>query len=208
MKRFWTADMHLGHANVASYCARPWCKPWMMRDGKFGIGSRNWISEEAKNTCSSNMNNALIANFNSRVGRRDTTFHVGDFCCRGNERGVSGSKTRSEVWEEMLHGKIVHIMGNHDANNGTRYGIETAVVALGNYKAFVQHRPIERRCEVPDFCDFVICGHVHELWRIKRVEGMILINVGVDANKFYPLTDSEVIGIYEKENRNPIDSRQ
>lgn len=194
-KRYWTSDIHLGHANIALYCNRPWLKKDMLgADGK-------WACTEAKDECARLMNEGIIAKMNMRIKPDDTVIHVGDFCCKGGERGVSGVKTKASEWEERLNGKWIHITGNHDDNNSVKFGIETAVIKLCGQLAFVQHRPIERACEVPDFCSFVICGHVHEKWQVNVVEGIICVNVGVDANNFQPLNDMEVFNIYAKEKR-------
>ena len=78
-KRYWTADLHLGHANIAKYCSRPWLKPYMLGpDGK-------WACKEMKDLCSENMNKGLIQKMNMRIKPEDTVMHVGDFCCKGQQ---------------------------------------------------------------------------------------------------------------------------
>jgi calcineurin-like phosphoesterase family protein len=154
-----------------------------------------WVSDGIKDICQTKGDHLIISNANARVSYGDTVVHVGDFCNKGRVNNVEGSRTKAETWESCLNGKYIFIRGNHDKNNGLKFAIETAVVEVGGALAFVQHRPIERACEVPDFCEFVICGHVHEKWRIKVIDGIINVNVGVDVNKYAPLSDSELIGI-------------
>jgi len=194
-KRFWTSDLHLGHANIAKYCKRPW-----LRADDLGPDG-NWACKEFKDACATRMNAGLLHNMNSRIKPDDTVVHVGDFCCHGGERGVSGVKIKAREWEDQLNGKWIFITGNHDDNNTVKHGLETAIVTICSLKAFVQHRPIERACEVPDLCSFVICGHVHEHWQTKFIDGILCINVGVDVNRFYPLDDSEVGGLYWRTTR-------
>ena len=55
MSTFFTADSHLGHANIMHYCKRPF----------------NTVYE---------MNETLISNWNSVVKTSDTVYHLGDFC--------------------------------------------------------------------------------------------------------------------------------
>lgn len=82
-KYFITSDLHFHHYNIIKFC--PKTRPW---------GSR----EE--------MNEALIAEWNSVVGEDDVVFHIGDFCFGG------GDKTRGII--ERLNGTIIFVMGNHD----------------------------------------------------------------------------------------------
>ena len=53
-KIFFTADTHWGHRNIIRYCQRPFAD----------------VEE---------MNEALITNWNSTVGKDDIVFHLGDF---------------------------------------------------------------------------------------------------------------------------------
>jgi len=57
MHTFFTADPHLGHANIVRYCSRPFTPE--------------------------TMDNALIANFNERVSNDDTVYLLGDFTLGG-----------------------------------------------------------------------------------------------------------------------------
>lgn len=55
---FFTADLHLGHANVIKYTDRPW-------------------------ESVDDMDEVLIANWNAIVGPHDTVYHIGDFTLQG-----------------------------------------------------------------------------------------------------------------------------
>jgi calcineurin-like phosphoesterase family protein len=46
--------------------------------------------------------------------------------------------------------------------------------------------------------DFMICGHVHNAWKVRKVAGVWHVNVGVDVNRYMPISDQEVALIYEK----------
>ena len=61
-KIFYTADLHLGHANIIKYCNRPF------KD----------VDQ---------MNETLIRNWNSRVKPEDTVIHNGDFCFKNTPGG-------------------------------------------------------------------------------------------------------------------------
>jgi len=57
MKTWFTADSHLGHANIIRFCNRPF----------------NDVDE---------MDTKLIENWNSKVGPKDEVYHLGDFAFR------------------------------------------------------------------------------------------------------------------------------
>jgi len=68
---FFTADQHLGHANIIKYCKRPY----------------NSIEE---------MDAIIIKNFNEVVSKKDHTVHVGDFTFKHQEKYIkqlNGSHT-------------------------------------------------------------------------------------------------------------------
>ena len=124
------------------------------------------------------MNEDLVTNWNQTVSPGQTTYHIGDFC-------MSRSGLKPFEWEQRLNGSIVHIVGNHDRSNGVR-GLKCAVLEVTGHAFFLVHRPVYRVEELPDFCDVVLCGHVHEAWDHKWVGDRLLLNVGVDVRGFKP----------------------
>jgi len=190
-----SADLHLGHANICPYAGRPFYKPEWRVDGK-------WISMDIKDMVADNMTKALIRNINQRVTIDDTLYHIGDFCCRGNERGVPGGRMKARELEREIECRIVHILGNHDRNNGVESGLDSANMTFGgNIQFHLRHRPLTSPYQAPDGTDCVLCGHVHEKWHTQWLGNILQINVGVDVNKFIPLTKNEIVGIYQKETR-------
>ena len=139
-----TSDAHFGHANVAAYCHRPWLK-----DEDYDFDKKQWTSDASRVCVMNAMNKGLIANWNSRVKPGDTVYHVGDFCCKGNERGVPGSLTKAESWEAVLNGKIIHIRGNHDKNNGVSCALEHAVIKFAGVRWLLIHHPPYSATELP-----------------------------------------------------------
>lgn len=82
---FVTSDPHIGHENILKYCpSRPW----------------KTIGE---------MNQAIVVNWNSVVGPRDTVLVLGDFCL--------GEKKNSFPFLQQLNGEIHLYSGNHDHNS-------------------------------------------------------------------------------------------
>jgi len=82
---FLTADSHLGHSNIIKYCNRPF---------------------ETKEE----HDQAIIDNWNSRVSKHDTVYHLGDF-------GFGPAEVLRK-YADKLHGNIFLIKGNHDPHCG------------------------------------------------------------------------------------------
>ena len=174
--------MHLGHSNVIRYCGRPF------------------------NDCD-HMNRRLIDEANMRVPKGERCVHVGDFCMKGI--------TKCQYWLEQLHGDWVFLKGNHDKNNGVKPVAKWMFTDVGPYKVFVSHVPYfyndpeDRTVSYhldPDLlawvekcCDFAICGHVHEKWKVSMEGKIPTINVGTDVWDYRPVFDNELILYYEQE---------
>lgn len=181
MNRFWTADMHLGHGNVIDFCKRPF------RDAD-------------------HMNTWMVDQANMRVKPEDRCIHVGDFCMKG--------VMKCRDWISQLHGDWIFIQGNHDKNNGVKPLCEHMTVKLSHFKVFVSHIPYyycdpEDRCAkyhlgpalidwIEGNCDFAICGHVHEKWKVSDWGRIPCINVGCDQWEYRPVADREVLDCFMK----------
>jgi len=144
------------------------------------------------------MNKRLIAEINMRCKPEDTLIHVGDFCCYGNERGVSGVKTKAREWEDMINPKIIHVMGNHDANNTVKGSAHAMIMKMSHWMCSVQHVPPWNDAHIPVECDAYICGHVHEKWQLEKFEGKPVVNVGVDANNNRPVAMHELVELIRR----------
>ena len=166
MRYWWTSDTHFGHDNIRRYCNRPF----------------STLDE---------MNSKMIVNWNSRVKKEDTVFFLGDFCFKNSAGGKKGEGTqvKSVEWENKLNGKIIFIKGNHDKNNSTKTIIENMVIIYGGRRIFMCHKPEHFNKKYP----ITFCGHVHEKWKVKQVGNVILYNVGVDVNKFAPVSFEEIM---------------
>lgn len=163
MNYWFTSDYHLGHKNIIAYCNRPF-------------------------KSLQHMNETIIKNHNARVKPEDIVFHIGDFCFRNTSNKGEGIRINSLEWEQRLNGKIIHIKGNHDKNNSTKAIISGCIINHCGQKCFLTHRP-EDYCK--DF-KYNLVGHIHEKWKIKRINKNILINVGVDVWGFRPHTLQEL----------------
>ena len=167
MRNVWfTADLHLDHRNIIRYCKRPFDN----------------IQQ---------MNKILVDNWNNRVKKDDLVYFLGDFCF-GDARS----------WFPYLNGEIMLIKGNHDKSNLKFFNkvYRSYSMKIGDFNCVLNHRPIypndypdpfndHDKSINPDGYDFVICGHVHEKWKVVGKS----VNIGVDQWDFKPVLLEELI---------------
>jgi len=195
IKIFFSADFHFGHSNIIAYTNRPFSE-----EGDYFINEKGdviWKTEEIKDRDTKWMNETIIKRYNSVVGVDDLLYHVGDFAFKGVGRH----------FEKILNGDIVHIQGNHDSNNGTKTYIRKCMMYFGGKDVFVQHHPPKTIEEIP-ICDFVVCGHVHNKWKHKFLDGCDtpIINVGVDVWGFEPVSTLSLLKYYSLVKNNLVDT--
>lgn len=191
MKEWLSADLHLSHGNIAMYCGRPWLQEGDVIELP---GERpKWVSPEIKEARTVAMNKDLVRNWNEIVSPEDTVKHLGDFCF-----WRAGSKEDAAYWESQLNGKIIHFKGNHDRSRQIKGMLNIATMKAGGHEFLLQHHPPGRIEEIPDFCDVVLCGHVHEAWEYKWVGHVLIVNVGVDVREFKPMSLDKIISTVDK----------
>lgn len=98
---FFISDTHFGHANIIRFCNRP-----------FGT-----IEE---------MDEALVANWNGKVGGNDTVYFLGDLFFRASIDRVRDILGR-------LKGRKHLIIGNHDSSWMTKELGDKYFVEIANY---------------------------------------------------------------------------
>ena len=136
MTRWWIADTHANHPNIIRYCSRPWMEP-----GDLDAAGM-WVSPEIAFLRAEQMNAALIQKANDRVKKEDTVVCVGDFACRGGERGVQGLHIKPAELLEKLNGTWVLLEGNHDPGNSVKSVCDFMSCRIGLFRVGVQHRPL------------------------------------------------------------------
>jgi calcineurin-like phosphoesterase family protein len=208
MKRWFTSDQHYGHSNIVRYCRRPTLR-------KTDLDAKgNWVSPEVAIEAAKRSDDFLIKHANMRVKSDDMVISVGDFICYGAEKGVQGLRNHPDFYLNQLNGQYVLIEGNHDAQNNVKSVGRHLITTIGKLRVFVSHFPTDDDHQDPALieyvykrCDFALCGHVHEKWKEKMVDTyrgtqFLNINVGIDARKYIPISDSEIYNIYEKVKKN------
>jgi calcineurin-like phosphoesterase family protein len=156
---FFTSDTHFGHYNskngngIIKYCKRPFQS----------------IEE---------MDEAIIANWNSCVSDSDTVYHLGDFAFR--EPGQ---------YRKRMKGKIVLIQGNHDykrlksCRNLFENIHDTLYVKVEEVSIFLCHFAM-RVWHKSHFNSWHLYGHSHGTLDDYGKS----YDVGVDSNNFTPVS--------------------
>lgn len=152
---FFTSDTHFGHRRIIELCLRPFSS----------------VEE---------MDEALIANWNARVGRGDRVFHLGDFAF-----------VPSDPILDRLNGQKILILGNHD------YGDRIGTKWSGIHE--MKHIRVEG-------IDLVLCHYAMRVWRASHRGAIHLyghshgnlpgdsrsLDVGVDSWEYRPVTLGEI----------------
>ena len=181
MKTYFTSDHHFNHTNIIRYCNRPY-------------------------TSVEEMNEDMVRRWNETVSNEDTVYYLGDFSLQPKE---------VEYWLSRLNFKVIHLyLGNHDApfkkpsldNRYKQWGFTsvrtTGIFEKDQYKFFLSHLPYkgleggdyeERYADLrpTDKGDWMLCGHVHEKWKIKNK----MINVGVDVWNGRPVSLETLLSV-------------
>jgi len=146
------------------------------------------------------MNKVIIRKHNERVKPEDTVFFLGDFIFKG---GKEGGEDKYRQFEKKLNGKFIFIKGNHDRNNSLRTIITKMYLHYGANDICMTHRPENTDPNVP----LNFCGHVHQRYKIKRLnEKSLIVNLSVEVWNYYPVTFGEIssaISAFKKEERKP-----
>ena len=172
MALFLTADLHLGHKNILTYCP---------------ARGKQWASVNA-------MDEALIANWNRVVQPEDTVYIIGDFAL-GNQH------FQQRCVEACQGRKVLLIRGNHDGSitrckrNGFTEVYDELKIAIGAQEFLLNHFPRDNtapRFQARKPIDTglpLLCGHVHQHWLAKGR----MYNVGIDQHNFFPVPESTIV---------------
>jgi calcineurin-like phosphoesterase family protein len=153
---FITADHHFGHYNIIRHCNRPFK-----------------TAEE--------MDDCLIANWNSAVSKNDIVWHLGDIIFR--------SARDPEYYISALNGKISIIFGNHDHKVARRYESwfwEKYDLHEFNYnkkRIILCHYPLAR-WNGKNHGSIHFHGHSHGKY---FAPGQLILDVGVDCHNYKPI---------------------
>lgn len=181
-KLFFTSDTHWGHFNISKYCHRP-------------FNSR------------SEMDNALIDNWNKVVPQDGIVVHCGDFMLPHKEDVKEYEKILKK-----LNGNILLCRGNHDRiplsiePQGKLIAVvDIAMVYVDKVKIIASHYPM---LAYP--ADYQVFGHIHTLSngicygidgdvnnRMRKTQ----YDVGVDQNGYKPVSYCQLCDIFKNKTK-------
>ena len=181
---WFTSDLHFGHRNIIEYCNRPW----------------NTVEE---------MDEALIHNWNSVVGKNDIVFDLGDFAFASNQR-----------WRELisrLNGKHYLILGNHDVSRYPGDSImdlfeeveHQMLLDIDGRYVYLNHYPFlcyGGAWRNPNNAVYQLFGHIHSGPNSAGKDTDRLVHlflyqydVGVDNNNYFPVSWNQIKEIITKQ---------
>jgi len=136
------------------------------------------------------MNEAMIDRWNSKVGKKDTIYHLGDFAIKGKAEEI-------EVILERLKGKKHLIIGNHDANKTRNAkGWESVQhyleINIRGIFTCLFHYPIIS-WNKKNHGSIHLHGHTH--FTLPPSTTDLRLEVGVDGHNFTPLSDEDIFNI-------------
>ncbi len=144
------------------------------------------------------MNETIISRHNERVRPEDTVFFLGDFIFKS---GKDDGEDRYRTFEKKLNGKFIFIKGNHDRNNSLKTIITKMYIHYGAKDICMTHRPQDADPNVP----LNFCGHVHQRYKVKRLNNKsLIVNMSVEMWNYYPVTFDEIkssVSVFLKEEK-------
>lgn len=178
MQTSWfTSDTHFGHENVIKYSNRPFRDKWDMDDG-------------------------IIENWNSKVKPGDIVYHVGDvFFC---------SQDRALSILDRLNGQIFLIMGNHDKTIRKSSALRGRFIKVCDYHEVTIEGQKIVLCHYPMMTwnqsgrgSWMLHGHCHG--NLTYPYEAKIHDVGVDPNKYVPMSFDDIKKIMDKKAISVVD---
>lgn len=167
------SDTHFYHSNIIKFCDRPF----------------NSIKE---------MNETLIRNWNSTVGKSDRVFMLGDFALCGKDKII-------EIGQQ-LNGRKTLILGNHDGASLKTY-YEAGFEIVSRYPILFKDFII--LSHMPQFITSNglyanIHGHVHNHPEYLPVTSHTF-NVSAEMINYTPINWEQIMDLMEQERKKKIE---
>jgi calcineurin-like phosphoesterase family protein len=206
MKKFFTSDTHLGHANIIKYANRPYYQP-----SDFDANGE-WKNFSIKQQRAREMDADLVKRWNSVVTNEDDVYHLGDFCF-GDTGDAIG------YINQLNFNKFYFIWGNHDSamenlwkeyNKGGVANLQGRIIFLGNMKEIkVENQPIV----LNHYAMRVWNRSHHGAWHLYGHSHGSLpddptsrsFDCGVDCHDLTPISFEQVSKLMAKKHWQPLD---
>lgn len=126
-------------------------------------------------------NDTIIANMNAVIGEGDTLVHLGD---------VSVDLEGLALMDRIKCKNRILVLGNYDVDKLDELGnhfdkiVYRSNIEIGGLRFVLNHYPSKIHPS-----QFGLVGHIHGLWKVQPN----MINVGVDAWHFKPVSESEIV---------------
>jgi calcineurin-like phosphoesterase family protein len=213
MGKWFTSDLHFHHRNIIRFCDRPFKKDCVDCDGVNLRTKENSHDYHYKPKCLScadygyvadvdDMNDGLIENWNSIIGKNDQVYCLGDFAfC---------DKNKTSELVRRLNGHIHWIYGNHDEH-------------IRGAKGFASHNDIKvvKHMLGGKKYSFFLCHYPCVSWR-KSHEGAIHVHghchgtlpddgvalrfdVGVDVWDYKPVNFNTIVELAEQRKKSNLE---
>jgi calcineurin-like phosphoesterase family protein len=186
MSDLWfSADLHLGHANIIRFCDRP----FLSDEEKERAASDRRGSWRVSAETVERHDSALIDAINDLVGENDTFWILGDFCL--------GSFEEAKAYRDRIACRDVNfVRGNHDKpsfDSLFNRVIDQGLIKCGKQKIFLNHYPM-RSWDKAFHGSWHLYGHVHARLQREDADNPMLLarDVGVDACDYRPFSFSEI----------------
>ena len=178
MSIYFTSDTHFGHDNVIRYCDRPY----------------KTLSE---------MDEALVENWNQALRPDDTIYHLGDF--------TLGKREQAEAYFARLNGRIKVVPGGHDKrwlakgeyHSKSNYPVEIlpplvtiklTLSGISTPQIFVLSHYAMRVWDRSHYGSWHLYGHSH--CNLPPLPGSL--DVGIDCWGYFPVFLREVMKELQK----------
>lgn len=171
---WFTSDTHWHHANIIKYTKRPFAN----------------VDE---------MNEAMINNWNARVGRNDNVYHLGDF--------AFATEPQIRELNRRLNGHVHLIEGNHDSKR------IKGNLGFASYQPYKELKLASNKIILFHYAMRVWNGSHHGSWHLYGHSHGTLpedpysrsTDIGVDSHNYAPVSLDEVAIIMGKKKFRPVD---
>ncbi len=182
---WFTADTHLGHANIIKFCQRPYLSAAEAEQARENPRGSWHVAPETVERHDA----AILAAINSLVGPDDTLWVLGDFCM--------GKYDAALAYRNRIVCRSVHlVVGNHDHPSVRPVFdsvIDQGLVTIDGHDIWLNHYPM-RSWHGSFHGSWQLYGHVHGrlVDEDARSPWLLTRDVGVDACGYQPVSLGEL----------------